>query len=139
MMKPTFNPGQASRIALHVVLGAALVIAWASPTPAFATETEASPPAAEPFATEEWRHQQGMLEPGQAFATEEWQLEQKRQLPETGRATRGWLQSQASREQASPHRPTLSGPALRRVHDRYLRSFELDIPQQLRESLPSNK
>lgn len=73
------------------------------------------------------------------FSTEEWQLEQKRQLPEPGRATRQWLQSQSSREQASATRPTLSGPALRRVHDRYLRTFEVDIPQQLRESLPANK
>ncbi len=73
------------------------------------------------------------------FATDEWELAQKRQAPETGRATRGWLQAQGSREQASTNRPTLSGPALRRTHDRYLKSFEADIPQQLRESLPANK
>ncbi len=90
-------------------------------TPADATPAPATNAAAEPFSTEEW------------------QLEQKRQLPETGRATRQWLQSQSSREQASATRPTLSGPALRRVHDRYLRTFEVDIPQQLRESLPANK
>lgn len=73
------------------------------------------------------------------IATEEWELEQKRQVPETGHATRGWLQAQGKREQASANRPTLSGPALRRTHDRYLRTFEVDIPQQLRESLPANK
>ena len=33
-----------------------------------------------------------------------------------------WLQAQGNREQASANRPTLSGPALRRTHDRYLRS-----------------
>lgn len=81
-------------------------------------------------------------DPGQGdkpFATEEWALEQKRQVPETGRSTRGWLQAQGNREQASASRPTLSGPVLRRVHERYLRTFEVEIPQQLRESLPTNK
>jgi hypothetical protein len=60
-------------------------------------------------------------------------------VPETGRATRKWLQAQGNREQASANRPSLSGPALRRTHDRYLRTFEIEIPQQLRESLPTNK
>lgn len=77
--------------------------------------------------------------PAPPLATEEWKPEEQRALPETGRSTRGWLQAQGNREQASPNRPTLSGPALRRSHDRYLRTFEVDIPQQLRESLPTNK
>jgi Protein of unknown function (DUF3613) len=73
------------------------------------------------------------------FASDEWEVANQRPAPETGRATRGWLQAQGNREQASAQRPTLSGPALRRTHDRYLKSFETDIPQQLRESLPTNK
>lgn len=85
------------------------------------TEPAAPASSAEPYATPEWRHQQ-----------------QASENP-TGRATRQWLQTQGSGEQASANRPTLSGPALRRVHDRYLRTFEVDIPQQLRESLPANK
>lgn len=102
-------------------LGAALLATLlTAPLSAQATDAD-TPPSAKPFATEEW------------------ELEQKRQVPETGRATRGWLQAQGNREQASANRPTLSGPALRRTHDRYLRTFEVDIPQQLRESLPNNK
>lgn len=139
MTKTTINRRQGPRLALTMALGVTLVAALAAPMHALAAEAEATTTSAEPFATEEWRHQQQMLEPGQTFATEEWQLEQKRQPPQTGRATRGWLQTQSNREQASANRPTLSGPALRRVHDRYLRSFDPDIPQQLRESLPGNK
>lgn len=112
---------------LPKALGAALLTSLLACPSARATQADVTPaPASNAVAAE-------------PFSTEEWQLEQKRQLPETGRATRQWLQSQSSREQASATRPTLSGPALRRVHDRYLRTFEVDIPQQLRESLPTNK
>lgn len=107
-------------------LGAALLTALFVCQSAGATQADTTPTPAAAAASE-------------PFSTEEWQLEQKRQLPETGKATRQWLQGQSSREQASATRPTLSGPALRRVHDRYLRTFEVDIPQQLRESLPANK
>lgn len=108
-------------------LGAALLTALFVCQSAGATQADATPaPAAAAAASE-------------PLSTEEWQLEQKRQLPETGKATRQWLQGQSGREQASANRPSLSGPALRRVHERYLRTFEVDIPQQLRESLPANK
>lgn len=127
MTKPNVPqcPGPSARAALQMVLGATLVATLIAPPAALAAEPEvgaaAAPLVAEPFATEEW------------------QLEQKRQVPETGRATRKWLQAQGNREQASANRPGLSGPALRRTHDRYLRTFEIEIPQQLRESLPTNK
>jgi Protein of unknown function (DUF3613) len=107
-------------------LGAALLTALFVCQSAGATQADATPAPAAAAASE-------------PFSTEEWQLEQKRQLPQTGRATRQWLQGQSGGEQASANRPTLSGPALRRVHERYLRTFEVDIPQQLRESLPANK
>ena len=127
MTKLTAHPcrRQSARTALAVMLGAALTATWIAPRAALAEE--AAPAAVAPEAASE------------PFSTEEWQLEQKRQVPETGRATRNWVQAQGSREQASPNRPTLSGPALRRAHDRYLRTFEVEIPQQLRESLPTNK
>lgn len=114
-----------TRTALQVALSTALLATVIAPRPTLAAETDTGAVTVTP-----------MAEP---FATEEWQLEQKRQLPETGRATRNWLQAQGSREQASAVRPNLSGPALRRTHDRYLRTFEVEIPQQLRESAPSNK
>lgn len=114
-----------ARTALQMVLGFALSTAMLTPRPTLAAEPDAGASAATPAAA--------------PFATEEWQLEQKRQAPETGRATRAWLQAQGHREQASTNRPTLSGPALRRAHDRYMRTFEVDVPQQLRESVPSNK
>lgn len=114
-----------ARTALQMVLGFALSTTLLTPQPALAAEPVAGAVAATPAA--------------EPVATEEWQLEQKRQVPETGRATRAWLQAQGHREQASANRPALSGPALRRAHDRYMRTFEVDIPQQLRESVPSNK
>ncbi len=128
MNLPTASRRRASRAWTHLpgALAAALLTTLLACPSARATQAEAPPAPATNAAAE-------------PFSTEEWQLEQKRQLPETGRATRQWLQSQSSREQASATRPTLSGPALRRVHDRYLRTFEVDIPQQLRESLPANK
>ena len=135
MTKPTtlFHPDSRTRTRLQTLLGASCLAAFCGPllVPGLAfangAASEAAAPAPapasspEPFATPEWRHQQ-----------------QATEAP-TGRATRQWLQTQGSGEQASTNRPTLSGPALRRVHDRYLRTFEVDIPQQLRESLPANK
>lgn len=95
------------------------------------TPTEATPPGAdEPFATDEWRH-----------ANETAPAEEKasRKRAQVGRQTRQWVQAQGNQEQASRQRPTLSGPVLRKTHERYLRSFDNEIPQQLRESLPDNK
>lgn len=40
-----------------------------------------------------------------------------------GSATRAWLKAQDSGAMASKHRQTLSGPAMSRVHERYLNSF----------------
>lgn len=130
------RPGHRARTTLQTALGFVLLASLASPLWAQTTETE----PVTSVTTDEWRYQQ-RLAAGEApeAATQAWRQERKQPTPETGNATRGWLQAQSSREQASTHRPTLSGPAMRRVHDRYLKSFEVEIPQQLRESLPSNK
>lgn len=137
------RPSLSARATLQVVLGAALATTLLTHATAQAAEASTGAvmvaPVAAPFATEASRAQPSTGEPDQPFTTEEWQLEQKRQVPETGRATRGWLQAQGNREQASANRPTLSGPALRRVNNRYLKTFEVEIPQQLRDSVPSNK
>lgn len=124
-MKQSTNlqgPGTPQGIALPF----ALLVALLMPMTSQATEAAGMPTVS-------------VTTPAPPLATEEWKPEEKRALPETGRSTRGWLQAQGHREQASANRPTLSGPALRRSHDRYLRTFEVDIPQQLRESLPTNK
>lgn len=122
---PPQRPAPCAWTELPIALSAALLATLLVCHGAHATQVTEAPISAAPTA--------------EPMTTAEWQLAQQRQLPETGRATRQWLQGQSSREQASPNRPTLSGPALRRVHDRYLRTFEVDIPQQLRESLPTNK
>ena len=53
--------------------------------------------------------------------------------PAIGVTTRQWVQAQGQREKASATRQTLSGPAMRRVHDRYLKSFETDVATRLRD------
>lgn len=95
-------------------------------TPTAPTVVVAPTEAQESFATEEWRHQQGATASARAPAP-------------IGEQTRHWVQAQGRQEQASSQRPTLSGPVLRKTHERYLRSFDNEIPQQLRESLPGNK
>lgn len=131
-----------NQVATHARLALCTALtAWLL-APALALAAE---PAAEPTATAspaqatpavetvEWRHRQ------QPLTTEEWDREFQHQQPEIGLGTRQWLQAQGNREQASANRPTLSGPALRRVNNRYLKTFEVEIPQQLRDSVPSNK
>jgi len=54
--------------------------------------------------------------------------------PATGVTTRQWVHAQGQREQASATRQTLSGPVMRRVHERYLKSFETEVPTRLRDS-----
>ena len=54
--------------------------------------------------------------------------------PATGVTTRQWVNAQGQREQASSTRQTLSGPVMRRVHDRYLKSFETEVPTRLRDT-----
>lgn len=49
-------------------------------------------------------------------------------------STRSWLQAQASGEQASAARPALSGPVLRKVHERYVNSFGTPIPERVGDS-----
>ncbi len=44
-----------------------------------------------------------------------------------GSQSRQWLRAQSTREQASATRPTLSGPAMTAVHERYMRSFTAPI------------
>lgn len=61
--------------------------------------------------------------------------------PPAGSQSRQWLRAQASREQASPNRPTLSGPTMKAVHERYVRSFTTPIePTSLhnRDAISSN-
>ena len=50
-----------------------------------------------------------------------------------GQATRAWLASQASGEAASPHAQPLPGPAMQRAYARYLKTFEKDVPDKLRD------
>lgn len=59
--------------------------------------------------------------------------------PATGVTTRQWVNAQAQREQASTTRQTLSGPVMRRVHDRYLKSFDNEVPTRLRDGEPFGK
>lgn len=47
-----------------------------------------------------------------------------------GHATQTWLAAQASGEQASKRRQTLSGPVMKRIHERYLQSFTQQIPER---------
>jgi Protein of unknown function (DUF3613) len=58
---------------------------------------------------------------------------------ETGPVTRRWLQAQRAREQSSAVQPTLSGPAMQRVHERYLKSFEQPIPNRLADDRPVSR
>lgn len=54
--------------------------------------------------------------------------------PGSGRASRAWLAAQASGQQASAQPPTLSGPVLRKVHERYVNSFGQAIPDRFPSS-----
>ncbi|MBH1986562.1 MAG: DUF3613 domain-containing protein, partial [Burkholderiales bacterium] len=58
---------------------------------------------------------------------------------EVGTASRRWLQAQGAREQASAKQPTLSGPVMRRVHERYVKSFEQPVPEQLTDDRPASR
>lgn len=58
---------------------------------------------------------------------------------EVGTASRRWLQAQGAREQASAKQPTLSGPVMRRVHERYVKSFEQAVPEQLTDDRPASR
>ncbi len=58
---------------------------------------------------------------------------------EVGAVSRSWLQAQGSREQASATPPTLSGPVMRRVHERYVKSFEQPIPERLADDRPTSR
>jgi hypothetical protein len=43
--------------------------------------------------------------------------------PPAGEQSKAWLGAQARREQASKNRPSISGPVMSRVNQRYLNSF----------------
>ncbi|MGC4059832.1 MAG: DUF3613 domain-containing protein [Aquabacterium sp.] len=45
-----------------------------------------------------------------------------------------WLNAQASGKQASSSRPSLSGPILDKVHQRYVNSFGYPIPERLTDA-----
>lgn len=56
-----------------------------------------------------------------------------------GTQSRQWLSSQAQRQQASTTRQTLSGPAMKAVHERYVCSFTTPIePTSLHNRDPIN-
>jgi hypothetical protein len=59
--------------------------------------------------------------------------------PESGADTRVWLRAQSQRGQASNTQQTLSGPVMRRVHDRYLKSFEQPVPERLSDDRPASR
>lgn len=46
-----------------------------------------------------------------------------------GQTTQAWLALQASGAQASRQRQTLSGPAMKRIHERYLEVFARPVPE----------
>lgn len=94
------------------------LIAGLSVLPASAQETDASAKASEGLASN-------------AHPT--------RTKAEAGVESRRWLQAQGSREQASATQPTLSGPVMRRVHERYLKSFEQPIPEKLADDRPTSR
>ena len=52
----------------------------------------------------------------------------KNQPPQAEPATRAWLELQRSGDAASPRPQPLSGPAMERVHQRYLKGFEHPQP-----------
>ena len=54
-----------------------------------------------------------------------------RELP-----TERWLELQRSGQAASPQGQALSGPAMERVHQRYLKSFEHPIPPYFEHDQP---
>jgi hypothetical protein len=55
-----------------------------------------------------------------------------------GDATRAWLGAQASRKQASGTRQTLSGPVMSKVHERYAKSFAIEIERTpIRADMPN--
>jgi Protein of unknown function (DUF3613) len=47
--------------------------------------------------------------------------------PSPGMATRKWTKAQAQHEQATRNRPTLSGPVMTSIHERYVESFRNKI------------
>lgn len=54
-----------------------------------------------------------------------------RELP-----TERWLEMQRSGQAASPQAQPLSGPAMERVHQRYLKGFEHPLPQYFEHDQP---
>ena len=65
--------------------------------------------------------------PSQAMA-ESAQQDAPPQKPEPQPATKAWLELQSSGAAASEQSQTLSGPAMDRVHERYLKNFTHPIP-----------
>lgn len=54
-------------------------------------------------------------------------------------ATRQWLELQRSGQAASPQRQTLSGEAMSKIHERYIKSFTHPIPASYEHAQGSNK
>lgn len=50
---------------------------------------------------------------------------------------KAWLEMQSSGKAASPHPQPLSGPAMNRVHERYLKSFTHPVPPYFEHAQPS--
>ncbi len=45
-----------------------------------------------------------------------------------GAGTRQWLEMQRSGQSASPNKQTLSGPAMKKIHDKYIDGFSQPVP-----------
>lgn len=58
---------------------------------------------------------------------------------EVGDTTRQWIDLQKSGEQASEHRRPMSGPVAQRSYQRYLRSFEREIPEKFERESTTNR
>ena len=54
-------------------------------------------------------------------------------------ATHAWLELQRSGEAASPQAQPLSGPVMDKVHERYLKSFEHQVPMYYQHDQPLSK
>lgn len=59
--------------------------------------------------------------------------------PEMPSATREWLEMQRSGDFASRQPQPLSGKAMDRIHERYLKSFTQPIPQYFEHAQPTTR
>lgn len=109
-----------TRHALYIVLSACL---WGGALSASAQTAPAQAPAATPV-------------PAAPDAAAEEQDPPEAPEPPKGFHTRAWIKAQGEREQASRRAQPMSGPVMQRVHERYLKSFEVPVPTRIRDGEP---